>query len=47
VLSPYGLDIIEDCRTCQMRPERLFCNLSTEAMKAFQAIKCAAERQQR
>lgn len=41
MLSPYGLDIIENCRTCQDRPERLFCNLSTEALQAFEAIRCA------
>jgi CRP/FNR family transcriptional regulator, cyclic AMP receptor protein len=40
VLSPYGLDIIENCQTCQMRPERLFCDLSIEALQAFEAIKC-------
>jgi len=41
VLSPYGLDIIDNCQTCQMRPERLFCDLSTEVLQAFEAIKCA------
>jgi CRP/FNR family transcriptional regulator, cyclic AMP receptor protein len=41
VLSPYALDIIENCQACQMRPERLFCDLFTEALQAFEAIKCA------
>jgi len=41
VLSPYGLEIIENCQTCPLRPERLFCNLSTKALQAFEAIKCA------
>jgi CRP/FNR family transcriptional regulator, cyclic AMP receptor protein len=39
VLSPYGLDIIESCLSCQMRPERLFCDLSAEALYAFEAIR--------
>ncbi len=42
MLSPYGLDITESCRTCQMRPERLFCDLSPEALQAFEVVKCAA-----
>jgi len=41
VLSPYGLDIIENCQTCQMRCERLFCDLSPEVLQAFEAVKCA------
>jgi CRP/FNR family transcriptional regulator len=39
VLSPYGLDIIETCLSCTVRPERLFCNLSAEALQAFETIK--------
>jgi len=41
VLSPYGLDIIENCQICSMRAERLFCDLSAEALHAFEAIKSA------
>lgn len=41
MLSPYGLDVIENCQTCQMRPAGLFCDLSTEALQAFEAIKRA------
>src|SRR5207245_1331406 len=26
--SPYGLPIIEDCLTCKVREDRVFCNLS-------------------
>jgi CRP/FNR family transcriptional regulator, cyclic AMP receptor protein len=41
MFSPYGLDITENCGDCKMRPQRLFCDLSTEALQAFEAIKCA------
>jgi len=41
VLSPHRLDIIKKYQTCQMRPERLFCDLSTEALQAFETIKYA------
>lgn len=40
--SPYGLDIIENCLTCPVREERLFCNLSTPAVKALQGITSSA-----
>jgi len=40
VLSPYRLDIIENCQICQVRPARLFCALSPETLQAFDAIKC-------
>jgi CRP/FNR family transcriptional regulator, cyclic AMP receptor protein len=39
VLSPYGLDIIESCLTCKVRSERLFCDLRTQALQAFEMIK--------
>src|SRR6201987_2140735 len=41
MLSPYGLDIIESCLTCKMRAERLFCDLPTSALQAFENIKYA------
>jgi CRP/FNR family transcriptional regulator, cyclic AMP receptor protein len=41
VLRPYRLEIIENCQTCKSRAEQLFCNLSTDALRAFDAIKCA------
>jgi len=41
VLSPYGLDIIESCLTCEMRTERLLCDLSAQTRQAFETIKYA------
>ena len=37
--SPYGLEIIDNCTTCPVREERLFCNLPAESMLALQRIK--------
>jgi CRP/FNR family transcriptional regulator len=39
--SPYGLDIIESCANCKLRLEGLFCDLSPEVLKAFEALKYA------
>ena len=39
MISPYGLDIIESCLTCKTRAERIFCNLPTSALQAFETIK--------
>src|SRR5579885_571414 len=41
VLSPYGLDIIENCLGCKMRAEHIFCDLPASALSAFEAIKYA------
>jgi CRP/FNR family transcriptional regulator, cyclic AMP receptor protein len=41
MLSPYGLDIIENCLACKTRSERLFCDLPPAALQAFEAIKYA------
>src|SRR5579864_1770855 len=41
MLSPYGLDIIESCMTCKVRTERLFCEISTPSLQAFEQIKYA------
>jgi CRP/FNR family cyclic AMP-dependent transcriptional regulator len=41
VISPYGLDIFESCLTCKTRVERIFCNLPTSALQAFETIKYA------
>ncbi|HYL11847.1 MAG TPA: Crp/Fnr family transcriptional regulator [Terriglobales bacterium] len=41
MLSPYGLNIIESCLTCKMRAARIFCDLSTAALQAFERIKYA------
>ncbi len=40
--SPYGLPIIEDCLTCKVREDRLFCNLSPGAVKSLSSIKSLA-----
>jgi CRP/FNR family transcriptional regulator, cyclic AMP receptor protein len=39
VRSPYGLDIIESCLTCKLRAGRIFCDLNTVALQAFERIK--------
>lgn len=36
--APYGLEIIENCLTCKLRVERLFCDLSDDALQAFDSI---------
>ena len=41
MLSPYGLDIIEDCLSCKMRAEHIFCDLPANALHSFEAIKYA------
>ena len=41
MLRPYRLEIVENCQSCQNRAERLFCNLSTDALQAFDTIKFA------
>jgi CRP/FNR family cyclic AMP-dependent transcriptional regulator len=41
VLSPYGLDIIENCLSCKMRAEHIFCDLPANALHSFEAIKYA------
>src|SRR3569833_4511241 len=41
VLTPYGLDIIEDCLSCKMRAEHIFCDLPASALKSFEEIKYA------
>ncbi len=40
--SPYGLQIIEDCLTCRVREDRLFCNLSPGEVKGLNDIKSLA-----
>jgi CRP/FNR family transcriptional regulator len=41
VLSPYGLDIIENCLTCKMRTDHIFCDLPAVALQSFENIKYA------
>ncbi len=40
--TPYGLDIIDNCMTCNLREDRLFCNLSQGALKNLQQIRSTA-----
>ena len=39
MLSPYGLDIVENCLACKLREDKIFCNLPNKAVQALQAIK--------
>ena len=41
MLSPYGLDIIENCLTCKMRADHIFCDLPPAALQSFENIKYA------
>ena len=41
MLSPYGLDVIENCLTCPLRTEHMLCNLKPAALQAFETIKFA------
>jgi CRP/FNR family cyclic AMP-dependent transcriptional regulator len=40
--APYGLNIIDNCLTCPVREEHLFCNLSAPALKHLSEIKSTA-----
>jgi CRP/FNR family cyclic AMP-dependent transcriptional regulator len=40
--APYGLEIIESCVTCPYREDRLFCNLSPEAVQRLSTITFAS-----
>src|SRR6202521_4846499 len=40
--GPYGLNIIDNCLTCPVREEHLFCNLSPPALKQLSEIKSTA-----
>ncbi len=37
--SPYNLDVSYSCVDCKVRPERMFCNLSKEAVQSLDAVK--------
>jgi len=39
MLSPYGMDLVENCLTCKLRAERVFCNLAGPTLQAFENIK--------
>ncbi len=40
--NPYGLTIIDNCVTCPVREEHLFCNLSPDALHKLNQIKSTA-----
>jgi len=40
--TPYGLPIIENCTTCPFHTDRVFCNLSQDALKGLDAISSMA-----
>ena len=40
--TPYGLNIIDNCVTCPVREEHLFCNLPTAAVQKLNDIKSTA-----
>jgi CRP/FNR family transcriptional regulator, cyclic AMP receptor protein len=39
---PYGLNIIDNCATCPVREEHVFCNLSLPALQKLNEIKSTA-----
>jgi len=40
--APYGLNILDNCLTCPMREEHLFCNLPTTAVQRLNEIRSTA-----
>src|ERR1051326_6157375 len=40
--APYGLNIIDNCVTCPVREEHLFCNLAAAAVQKLDRIKSTA-----
>src|SRR5215471_8257840 len=40
--APYGLNILDNCLTCPVREEQLFCNLSPLALQKLNEIKSTA-----
>jgi len=40
--APYGLTILDNCLTCPVREDHLFCNLSPPALQKLNAIKSTA-----
>jgi CRP/FNR family cyclic AMP-dependent transcriptional regulator len=41
MLAPYGMEIVESCITCNLRTDRIFCNLPPNLLQAFEDIKYA------
>jgi CRP/FNR family transcriptional regulator len=42
VKSPYGLDIFDNCMTCSVREQHLFCNLSPPMVQRLNSITSSA-----
>jgi CRP/FNR family transcriptional regulator len=42
MLTPYGLDIFDDCLACPLRGKHLFCNLSLPALQRLDKITATA-----
>jgi CRP/FNR family transcriptional regulator len=40
--APYGLNVLDNCQTCPLRGEHLFCNLSAHAVQELNEIKATA-----
>jgi CRP/FNR family cyclic AMP-dependent transcriptional regulator len=40
--APYGLNVIDNCVTCPVREEHLFCNLSAPTLRKLSEIKSTA-----
>jgi CRP/FNR family transcriptional regulator, cyclic AMP receptor protein len=40
--APYGLNILDNCMTCPVRGQHLFCNLSAQASQRLNEIKSTA-----
>jgi CRP/FNR family transcriptional regulator, cyclic AMP receptor protein len=40
--APYGLEIIENCLACPVMKDRLFCNLSSHALRGLDTISSSA-----
>ena len=40
--SPYGLDILDNCMTCPVREQHLFCNLSPPMVQRLNEITSSA-----
>src|ERR1700732_5050895 len=40
--APYGLDILDNCLTCPVRTQHLFCNLSLQAAQRLNDVKSTA-----
>jgi len=40
--GPYGMEVVEDCKTCSMRKNGFFCQLPVAALQAFSGSKFAS-----